>query len=62
MYELYIYNFELIIHFWLHWVFIAALRFSLVVASGGHSMLQRVGSRCGGFSCCRVLALGMWTQ
>ena len=33
------------IYFWLHWVFIAACRLSLVVVSGG-------------FSCCRARALG----
>ena len=33
------------IHFWLHWVFVAACRLSLVAASGGYSSL-----RCTGFS------------
>ena len=33
------------IYFWLHWVFVAARRLSLVVASGGYSSL-----RCTGFS------------
>ena len=31
--------------FWLHWVFVAVCRLSLVVASGGYSSLQ-----CAGFS------------
>ena len=35
----------LFIYFWLHWVFVAAHRLSLVVASGGYSSLQ-----CAGFS------------
>ena len=30
-------------NFWLRWVFIAARRLSLVVASGGYSLLQCVG-------------------
>ena len=54
----------------MHWVFIAAHRLSLVVASGGYSSLQCVGfsmqwllflrstgSRCAGFSGC-----GTWAQ
>ena len=62
--------FILFIYFWLHWVFIAACRLSLVVASGGYSSLQyagfslqwlvllrSTGSRCAGFSSC-----GMWAQ
>ena len=36
---------DLFIYFWLHWVFTAALRLSLVVLSGGYSLL-----RCTGFS------------
>ena len=39
-----------------------ARRFSLVVASGGHSSLQCVASHCSGFSCCRARALGMWAS
>ena len=31
------------IYFWLYWVFVAAHRLSLVVASGGYSSLQCVG-------------------
>ena len=31
------------VYFWLHWVFIAARRVSLVVASGGYSSLQSAG-------------------
>ena len=38
-------NFILFIYFWLHWVFVAARRLSLVVASGGSS-----SPRCTGFS------------
>ena len=37
--------FILLIYFWLHWVFIAVRGLSLVVASGGYSLLQ-----CAGFS------------
>ena len=50
----------LFIYFWLCWVFVAACRLFLVVASGGYSSLRRVGfsllrstgSRCMGFSSC----------
>ena len=45
--------------FCLHWVFVAACRLSLVVASGGYSSLQCVGFSCGGFSCCGAWALGV---
>ena len=38
-------KFYLFIYFWLHWVFVAARRLSLVVASGGYSSLP-----CAGFS------------
>ena len=34
-----------LIYFWLHWVFVAVHRLSLVAASGGYSSLQ-----CAGFS------------
>ena len=40
--------------FWLHRVFIAARRLSLVAASRGYSSL-----RCAGFSCCGARALGV---
>ena len=62
--------FILFIYFWLHWVFIAVHRLSLVAASGGYSslrctgfslqsrlLLQSTGSRCTGFSSC-----GTWDQ
>ena len=39
------YYFFKLIYFWLHWVFVAACGLSLVVASGGYSLL-----RCAGFS------------
>ena len=55
----------LFIYFWLHWVFVAVRRLSLVVASRDYSSLQCVGfslrwllllwsagSRCVGFSSC----------
>ena len=60
----------LFIYFWLHWVFIAARGLSLVVASGGYSLLwcagfslwwllllQSTGSRRAGFGSC-----GTWAQ
>ena len=60
----------LFIYFWLSWVFIAARGLSLVVASGGYSLLQCVGfsllwllllrsmgSRSVGFSSCGTRAL-----
>ena len=64
---LFIYLF--IIYFWLRWVFIAAHRLSLVVASGSYSslqcagfslqwllLLQSMGSRHAGFSSCGTRA------
>ena len=57
------------IYFWPHWVFVAAHGLSLVVVSGGYSLLQcagfslqwllllwRTGSRCTGFSSCGTRA------
>ena len=38
-------NYFLINYFWLHWVFVATRRLSLVVVSRGYSL------NCGGFSC-----------
>ena len=62
--------FNLFIYFWLHWVFVTVRRLSLVVVSGGYSLLrcmgfslrwllllQSMGSRCAGFSSC-----GWWAQ
>ena len=62
--------FILFIYFWPHWVFIAACGLSLVVASGGYSLLWcmsfslqwllllwSTGSRHMGFSSC-----GTWAQ
>ena len=59
----------LFLFFWLSWVFVAALRLSLVVASGGYSslrcagfslwwllFLQSMDSRCTGFSSCGTRA------
>ena len=61
--------FILSIYFWLHWVFVAAPRLSLVVASGGYSslwclgfslrwllLLWSTGSRRAGFSSCGMRA------
>ena len=52
----------LFIYLWLHWVFFAMCRLSLVVVSGGYSSL-----RCAGFSlrwllCCGAWALGAWAS
>ena len=49
-------------YFWLHWVFVAALRLSLVAASGDYSSCSAGASRCGGFSCWRAGALGAWAS
>ena len=43
---------NLFIYFWLHWVFVAVRRLSLVAASGGYSSL-----RCAGFSLWQLLLL-----
>ena len=64
------FNLILFIYFWLHWVFVAVRRLSLVVASGGYSslpcagfslqwlrLLRSTGSRCAGFSSCGSRAL-----
>ena len=43
---------------WLCWAFFAARGLSLVVVSGGYSLLWHMG----GFFCCRAWALGTWTS
>ena len=43
--RIFFFNLFTLFYFWLHWVFVAARRLSLVVASGGYSSL-----RCSGFS------------
>ena len=48
----------LLIYFRLHWVLIATGGLSLIVESGGFSLLRCVGSHCDGFSRCRTRALG----
>ena len=40
---LFIYLINLFLYFWLHWVFVAVRRLSLVVASGGYSSLWFTG-------------------
>ena len=68
-----VFSINLFIYFWLHWVFIAACRFSLFVASGGYSLLQCVGfslrwllllwstgSRHTGFSSCGTRSQQLW--
>ena len=62
-----------ILKFWLLWVFIAVCRLSLVVASGGYSLLRcagfslwwllllrSMGSRHKGFSSCGMQAQQLW--
>ena len=44
------------IYFWLHWVFVAARRLSLVVRAGAILCCSTQASHCGGFSCCRAPA------
>ena len=44
--------------FWLHWVFIAVHRLSLVVVSGSYSSCGAWASHCGGFSSCRAWVPG----
>ena len=59
--------------FWLHWVFVAARRLSLVAVSRGYSSLRcmgfslwwllllwSMGSRCVGFSSCGTWAQQLW--
>ena len=41
----YIYIYIYFLNFWLHWIFVAVCRLSLVAANGGYSSL-----RCTGFS------------
>ena len=48
----------LLLFFWLHWVFVAARRLSLVVASRATLCCSARASHCSGFSCCRAQALG----
>ena len=57
---------DLFIYFWPCWVFVAAHGLSLGVGSRDYSLITVHGlssccvqaSHCGGFSCCRVWALG----
>ena len=53
---------NLFIYFWLSWVFVAAHRLSLVVASGATLRCGARASHCGGFSCCGARALGAWAS
>ena len=54
-------SFFCFLFFWLCWVFVAACRLSLVVASRGYSSLRCV-AYCRGFSCCGARALGAWAS
>ena len=62
-----------VFYFWLHWVFVAACRLSLVVVSRGYSslwcagfslwwllLLRSTGSWCAGFSSCGTWAQFLW--
>ena len=49
---------DLFIYFWLCWVFVAVLRLSLAVASGGCSPRWATGSGAHGLSSCGSWALG----
>ena len=53
---------NLFIYFWLHWVFVAACRLSLVAVSGATLHCGAQGSHCGGFSCCGAWATGVWAS
>ena len=48
--------------FWLLWVFVAACGLSLVAASGATLPCGAWASHCGGFSCCKAWALGVWAS
>ena len=54
------------IYFWLHWVFVAACRLSLVVSMGFSLwwllLLRSTGSRCTGFSSCGTWAQQLWLR
>ena len=50
---------NLFIYFWLHWVFTAARRLSLVAARGATLRWGAQASHCRGFSCCGTRALGV---
>ena len=69
----FMYLFIYLFNFWLRWVFVAARRLSLVVASRGYSSLQcagfslrwllllwSTGSRSTGFSSCGMRAQQLW--
>ena len=45
-------------NFWLHWVFVAVCRLSLVAASGVTLCCGAWASHHGSFPCCRAQALG----
>ena len=52
----------LLVYFWLHWVFVASHKVSLVVAIGLLSSSGVWASQCDGFSCCGAWALGFWAS
>ena len=56
---------ETVVFFWLHWVFLAVCRLSVVAAGEGGLLSSAQSSHYGGFSCCRAQALGLpgtWAQ
>ena len=49
----------LFVYLWMHWVSVALCRLSLVVESGGYSLVGGTQApQCSSFSCCRAQALG----
>ena len=51
-----------LINLWLHWVFVAVHRLSLVAVSGDYSGCGECASHSGGFSCCRAQPLDTQAQ
>ena len=52
----------LLFYFWLRWVFVAARELSLLWRAGATLRCSARASHCGGFSCCRTRALGVWAS
>ena len=50
------------LNFWLHWVFVDVHRLSLAAVGGATFLCAMWIYHCGGFSCCRVQALGTWAS
>ena len=59
----FVFNFCLFcIYFWLHWVFLAALRLSLAAARAGYSPVMVHGLLIAVASRCRARSLGLWAS